>query len=87
MRTQLFFKNTKYKVDSTNKFNQNYKNVKKQGKDLAKLKNIVNKLANGEKLEKKYKDHQLINDKTYKDCRECHIEPDWLLICQNKNRC
>ncbi len=37
-------------------------------------------LANKEPLEPKYKDHQLINDKTYKDCRECHITPDWLLI-------
>ena len=33
-------------------------------------------LANKEPLEPKYKDHQLINDKTYKDCRECHITPD-----------
>lgn len=37
-------------------------------------------LANKEQLEPKYKDLQLINDKTYKDCRECHITPDWLLI-------
>ena len=36
------------------------------------------KLANDEVLEAKYKDHCLTGD--YKDCRECHIEPDWLLI-------
>ena len=31
-------------------------------------------------LETKYKDHCLINNKLYKDCRECHIEPDWLFV-------
>ena len=35
-------------------------------------------LANGKKLETKYKDHSLLGE--YRDCRECHIEPDWLLI-------
>ena len=37
-------------------------------------------LANKEPLDMKYKDHQLIDDKTYKNCRECHITTDWLLI-------
>ena len=41
---------------------------------------MIDKLAKRETLEPKYKDHSLINDKRYKDCRECHIEPDWLLI-------
>ena len=45
---------------------------------------IVEKLANNKPLEKKYKDHSLENDKTYKDCRECHISPDWLLIYKQK---
>ena len=36
------------------------------------------KLANGEQLETKYRDHDLAGN--YKGCRECHIEPDWLLI-------
>lgn len=52
--------------------------AKKQGKDTDKLFDIVEKLANGEKLEDKYRDHSLTGD--YKGCRECHIEPDWLLI-------
>ena len=42
-------------------------------------------LANKEPLDIKYKDHQLIDDKTYKNCRECHIEPDWLLIYKIDN--
>ncbi len=80
MKTALDIKTTKYKVDSTSKFNKEYKLLKKQGKDISKLKYVVNKLANGEELEPKYKDHILINNKRYKNCRECHIEPDWLLV-------
>ena len=37
-------------------------------------------LANGELLDFQYRDHRLTNDKVYKNCRECHIELDWLLI-------
>ena len=39
-------------------------------------------MAKREELEPKYKDHKLINDKYYINCRECHIEPDWLLVYQ-----
>lgn len=69
-----------YEVDYTSKFKKQHKKLKKQGKDLTKLYEVIRMLANKEQLEPKYKDHQLINDKTYKDCRECHITPDWLLI-------
>ena len=41
---------------------------------------IVNKLANGEELDPKYRDHALANNLRFKDCRKCHIEPDWLLV-------
>lgn len=37
-------------------------------------------LSSGNKLDIKYKDHKLINDKNYDNVRKCHIEPDWLLI-------
>ena len=40
---------------------------------------LLEKIANGEILEEKYRDHKLIGYKI-PDCRECHIEPDWLLI-------
>ncbi len=72
--------NTKYEVDVTTTFKKNYRKIKKQNKNVEKLKEIVVKLANKEQLDPKYKDHQLIDDKTYKNCRECHITPDWLLI-------
>ncbi len=77
-------KNTKYNVDVTSKFKRDFKKISKQSKDIEKLKEVIVKLANKETLDAKYKDHQLINDKTYKDCRECHLEPNWLLIYKYK---
>lgn len=72
----------KYKIKYTNCFKQNYKKIRKQGKDVEKLKYVINKLANGLDLEEKYKNHLLTDSKDYKKCFECHIEPDWLLIYQ-----
>jgi len=50
----------------------------KRGKDMDKLKDIIQRLVNAERLPPRNKDHQLKG--TLKDCRECHIEPDWLLV-------
>ena len=72
--------NTKLEVKSTTNFNKEIKRVFKQGKDISKLENIVTKIANEELLEEKYRDHQLNDTKRYKGCRECHIEPEWLLV-------
>ena len=52
--------------------------AKKQNKDLDKLFEVIDILANGGTLETKYKDQDLTGN--YKGTRECHIEPDWLLI-------
>ncbi len=71
---------TKYQIKYTSDFKKNYKRIKKQGKDIEKLKIIVSKLANGLELEEKYKNHMLSDSKHYKKCGECHIEPDWLLV-------
>ena len=68
----------KYSVDFTTQFKKDIKLAKKQGKDTDKIFEVVENLANDEVLDAKYKDHCLTGD--YKDCRECHIEPDWLLI-------
>ena len=75
---------TLYKVDTTTKFNKQLRKMVKQGKDIEKLITVVEKLANNEILDSKYKDHQLINNNIYKDCKECHIEPNWLLIYKYK---
>ena len=72
----------KYKIKFTSEFKKHYKKVKKQGKDINKLKMVVAELANKEELDEKYKNHMLTNSKHYKNCGECHIEPDWLLVYQ-----
>ena len=77
--------NTMYGIVVSSKFEKQLKKLNKQGKDIEKLKAVIKKLANGEKLDAKYRDHQLINAKKYNNCRECHIEPDWLLIYRIKN--
>ena len=77
--------NTLYELKGTSKFKKQLKKVIKQGKDINKLISVLNILANGEQLSEKYKDHALVNDKYYNNCRECHIEPDWLLIYKYNN--
>jgi mRNA interferase YafQ len=52
--------------------------MKKRGKDMSKLKEVVGKIVSGEELKARYRDHALVGQ--YKGTRECHIEPDWLLI-------
>lgn len=71
---------TKYKVKYTSSFKKSLKKILKQGKDYNKLKTVITKLANKEELEEKYRNHQLFNDKDYVNCKECHVEPDWLLV-------
>lgn len=65
-------------IKFTSKFKKDYKLIKKRGMNINLLKEIVNKLANNIPLEEKYKDHELTGN--YKGFRECHIQPDWLLI-------
>lgn len=55
-------------------FKKDIKLAKKQGKNIDKLFDIIEKLAQGKTLEEKYRDHFLIGD--YKETRDCHIEPD-----------
>lgn len=52
----------------------------KQGKDLAKLGDIVDMLANGDKLPIANHDHGLTTTPRFRGCRECHVDPDWLLV-------
>lgn len=72
--------NYKYEVIFSTKFKKNLKKAVKQGKDINKLQSVIDKLANKEELEPRFRNHKLINDKYYENCSECHIEPDWLLI-------
>ena len=73
----------KYKIKPSNTFKKELKQAKKRGLDVDKLAAVVNALAEGKSLEPKYKDHALTGN--YKGYRECHIQPDWLLIYQYDN--
>ena len=68
----------KYEVKFTTQFKKDLKIAKKQKKNLDLLFDVIEKLANGKKLAPKYRDHDLSGD--YVGTRECHIEPDWLLV-------
>lgn len=67
-----------YKIRPTTKFQKDLKRVKNRGYDISLLTNIIKKLAAGEPLPAKNRDHQLSVE--YAGCRECHITPDWLLV-------
>jgi mRNA interferase YafQ len=68
----------KYEVKFTTQFKKDLKLAKKQNKNLDQLFEVVNILAEGGTLDARYRDHDLSGN--YKGTRECHIEPDWLLV-------
>lgn len=65
-------------IKTTKRFDKDLKKLKKRKYDLTLLAQIINKLSDSEILPEKYRDHYLAGD--YKGFRECHIQPDWLLI-------
>ena len=67
-----------YNIRPTTKFQKDLKRIKKRGLDISLLTDILKKLAAGDPLPEKNRDHQLSGD--YAGCRECHITSDWLLI-------
>ncbi len=62
----------------TNQFNKDIEKVSKQNRDIGLIKDIIRKLILQKTLDMKFKDHKLKGQ--YADHRECHIQPDWLLI-------
>ena len=62
----------------TKQFEKDLKKMEKRGRPLKKIKGIIKKLVNEERLDARNKNHKLIGN--YKGRRECHIEGDWLLI-------
>ena len=69
-----------YRIKRSSQFKKDFKTIVKRGYDLTELENVIKILKNGEVVPEKYKDHPLRNSKEYLDCRELHIEPDWLLV-------
>lgn len=65
-------------VKWTGKFKKSYKLAKKRGLDISLLEEVISKLQQGESMETKYRDHELKGK--FAGFRECHIQPDWLLM-------
>lgn len=68
----------KLTIKTTKRFDKDLKKLKKRKYDLILLAQVINKLSDSEILSEKYRDHYLAGD--YKGFKECHIQPDWLLI-------
>ena len=66
------------KLQATFRFRKDYKRIKKRGLDISPLQEVLDKLCAEEALDLKHKDHALTG--SYQGFRECHIQPDWLLI-------
>ncbi len=60
----------------TNQFEKDLRRMQRRGQDVKKI--VMTALINEESLPERYRDHVLVG--SYKGRRECHIEPDWLLI-------
>lgn len=70
----------KYEIVPSNQFKKDLRLAQKRGYDLDKIKNVISDLASGKTLDAKYKDHRLTGN--HGEYRECHIQPDWLLVYQ-----
>jgi mRNA interferase YafQ len=68
------------KPEFTGQFKRDYKLAIKRGCKPEALQEVITLLVNEQPLPDKYRDHALENSRNYKDMRECHIEPDWLLV-------
>ena len=66
------------KIVSSNQFKKDLKRAKKRGFNFDLLIEVVNMLADHQGLPERYRDHNLVGD--YSGIRECHIQPDWILI-------
>ena len=62
----------------TTQFKKDYKRIKKQNRDISKLRAVIEKLVEGQSLESRFRDQQLYGN--WEGHRNCHIEPDWILI-------
>ncbi len=70
------------KIEFQRQFKKDYKLAVKRGCNIDLLKEVIVMLVNEQPLPPQYRDHSLTASKHYKNVRECHIEPDWLLIYQ-----
>lgn len=71
-------------IFQTSRFKKDLKLAKKRGKDLDKLKHVIGLIVEGQPLEAHHRDHSLAGD--WSGSRDCHIEPDWVLIYRVDDR-
>ena len=64
----------------TGQFKRDYKLAVKRGCDPKKLEKVISLLCSEQPLPESYRDHALVNSREYRGMRECHIDPDWLLV-------
>ena len=62
----------------TRVFEKDLRRMMKRGKDVAKIKNVIRDLIHETPLDPRLRDHKLLG--LYRDRRDCHVEPDWVLI-------
>ena len=67
----------------TSQFKKDYKLAMKRNLDISLHDECIRKLAHGEKLPSKFRDHSLTGN--WVGHRECHVKPDWLLIYRIEN--
>jgi len=65
------------KVSQTRQFSRDVRRMRRRGKDLHKLQEVVKLLAEGTPLPRSYRDHPLTG--RWQPSRDCHIEADWIL--------
>ena len=68
------------KPEFTTQFKKDFKKATARGFNPQKLQEVVTLLCQQKKLPIANRDHALVNSRNYKDMRECHLEPDWLLV-------
>jgi mRNA interferase YafQ len=69
---------SKYQIRQSSRFKKDLKKLIKQGKNIVELEVVVDTIAGGETLDPKYLDHPLSGN--WKGFRDCHIQPDWILL-------
>ncbi len=70
------------KAEFTGQFKKDYKLALRRGCNIDLFQEVVNLLLNEKPLPERFRDHALTDSRDYKGVRECHIEPDWLLVYQ-----
>ena len=74
-----------YGIRKSSQFKKDFKTCLKRGLDISEFRKVIELLQQGLPLPEKYLDHPLQPSRDYKNCRELHIEPDWLLIYKYSN--